>query len=568
MIKIQKILSGNRIAVFAPFEMKDLLSSIPGALWNKPKGIKAWTFPATPYSAFNIVTELGLDSKEILDSSLQGIDSNFSLLLQDYITIVETQNFKREDSEATFDLPWKTFPPYRHQIQGYRFTMPLSACLLWFGMGTGKSRIVVDVIRGRGHKNILIACPKAAVESVWPKQLEMHATYQYLISATMNGGIPKRLDSAKRTMDRAATLGIPGITVINHDAVWRNGFGEFVRNHGFDCLIIDECQVLSGPGSKVSRFFSELALQIPYRIGLSGTAIPHRPPDIYGVFRALDPAIFGTNVAKFRDKFCVMGGYQNHTFMRLREDRREEFVKRVFSITMHVPDSAVDLPSLSDPIDYKFSLPKEARKLYNELKEEFLSEWDGVTITAPNILSRLIKLQQIANGYVPVIEDREDEAPIQKNVDIHDEKIKLLVEIFESIDLEEPVPIFYKFKKDAEAIKRASELVGRTCGELSGSKNDLIEWQEGYLDNIAIQIRSGNSAIDLTRACIFGYYSQDWKLDYIEQSKKRVHRPPQKKPVRWFRILAANTIDMAIIRSHEKGLNDLQGLITEGRDSW
>jgi len=42
-------LAENRLAIETPFLLKDACKSIPGARWDK--GLKAWTYPATPGAA-------------------------------------------------------------------------------------------------------------------------------------------------------------------------------------------------------------------------------------------------------------------------------------------------------------------------------------------------------------------------------------------------------------------------------------------------------------------------------------------------------------------------------------
>ena len=60
-------------------------------------------------------------------------------------------------------------PRWEHQQAAVDRINGGSAFGLFFDMGTGKSRVVVEVVRERRHRTVLILAPKSAC-AVWPRE--------------------------------------------------------------------------------------------------------------------------------------------------------------------------------------------------------------------------------------------------------------------------------------------------------------------------------------------------------------------------------------------------------------
>ena len=82
-------------------------------------------------------------------------------------------------------LRFKT-KPWRHQEAALFFALDLfglrdakrkisDGALLAMGMGTGKSKVTIDLIENLDARLVLIACPLRVCE-VWPEQIEQHAS--------------------------------------------------------------------------------------------------------------------------------------------------------------------------------------------------------------------------------------------------------------------------------------------------------------------------------------------------------------------------------------------------------
>jgi len=144
----------SKIYAKAPYEIKETLKSIPTAKWE-PK-YRLWSFAATPAVAQSLDTLLSPDI----------VDDKFRELLEQSFDIISADSFKQQD-----DLPQPEIrrnDSWKHQLQAYHFAANLPAAMLYMAMGTGKSKVAVDLIINRGHKRVLIVCPKSVI-NVWPK---------------------------------------------------------------------------------------------------------------------------------------------------------------------------------------------------------------------------------------------------------------------------------------------------------------------------------------------------------------------------------------------------------------
>src|SRR6185312_8422667 len=99
------------------------------------------------------------------------------------------------------------------------------------------------------------------------------------------------------------------------------------------------------------------------------------------------------------DRYAVMGGYGNFKIVDYKN--LDELAGKAHSIAYRVTkDEALDLPEEVSQTLYT-ELEPAAKRLYKEMAEESilkLSESDMVT--APIVLTQILRLQQIAGGFI------------------------------------------------------------------------------------------------------------------------------------------------------------------------
>lgn len=432
--------------------------------------------------------------------------------------------------------------PWRHQREAVAFVQQLyrrgkRGAMIAAVMGTGKSAMTVYLCVEEGFQFILILCPLRVVQ-VWKPQFETHSGIPFLVVALDDtfSNVKAKRDEAQRKINLAKVRGIPVVVVINYDSAWRTPFAEWALKQKWDLVVADEIHRCKAPGGKASRFLARLGKTARFRLGLSGTPMPHSPLDVYGYFRFIDATIFGWSYSRFRQHFAVMGGYQNRQVVDY--DNLDELNRKFYSVAYACGKDVLDLPPEMH-VTLTCQLGAEARRAYRSLKRNLMAELDAGEVTVANALVKLLRLQQITGGYI-----RTDDG---QDVQVDSAKMNLLRDVLEDIDPQEPVIVFCRFHRDLEAVNRVADETGRRSLELSGRMDELKQWQAGEAPVLAVQIDSGGVGVDLTRARYSIYYSLGFSLGSYEQSLARIHRPGQTRPVEYIHLLAQDTVDEQVM---------------------
>jgi SNF2 family DNA or RNA helicase len=452
---------------------------------------------------------------------------------------------------ATATIPITRTAPWRHQLEAFEFAYPKHGAMLAMHMGTGKSRVAIDLIQNRGHQLTVIAAPKSVVTN-WATEFEKHQATTHQVTTLTRGTVAARTAEARAALAAARHLGIPCVLVINHEAIWREPFASFVAEAGVDCLVVDEIHRAKAPGGRFSMYLSRVGRRIPWRLGLTGTPMPHQPLDIYAQYRFLDPRVYGTSFARFRARFAIMGGFDGHQVVGYQNEA--EFRRQFRSIAYEAAADVVELPDVMH-LRRTFELPPAAKRLYREIETQFYAAVANGTVTAANALTRLLRLQQITGGTVT----DDDRTPI----DIHGAKGAALADVLEDLAPREPVVVFARFRADLDRIRDVAHAMGRTVSELSGRANDLDAWQHGRTDILAAQIQAGGIGVDLTRARYCVYYSLGFSLSEWLQSLARTHRPGQTRAVTYIHLLAESTVDAKVYKALERRQDVVEAILRE-----
>lgn len=418
-------------------------------------------------------------------------------------------------------------------------------------MGCGKTRCALELLDRWKIKFAMVVCPKAVVD-VWPDQAEDYFPGVWSVHP-INGKTPSRKMEQVREAINFARVGEKVMIVINYESAWREPVGKALTGAGIQCIILDEMHRIKSPGGKTSRFFSQIGKTTRRRLGLTGTPLPHSPLDIYAQYRFLDPKIFGFSFVGFRGQYAIMRPIGNTNAQTVqRFINLEQLHEKMYSIAYRVrSEDVLDLPPTIDDVRF-FDLSPQARRIYDALEEDLMAEvGDGEIISTPNILTKLLRLQQMTGGWVPI-----DESDKVRQVDTG--KADMLADILEDIDSKEAVVAFCRFRREIDSIREVCSNMKIPVAEISGSAKELQAFQSGAARLVVCQITSGGLGIDLTRARYCFYYSTGYSLGDYMQSRARTHRPGQERPVTYYHLLARDTVDEDIY----KGLQQKGDLVT------
>lgn len=459
--------------------------------------------------------------------------------------------------------PTTNYPPWPHQEQAWQLAQTLDNLYLAFDMGTGKTKTAIDIINGLDLKIVLILCPKKPI-SVWKKQIPEHSATFYKVVAPETGTVKHKAKVIESEISVAQSIGCPVAVVLNYESFWRSPLGPTHNKAGritdpgvlmrinWNAIILDEGHRIKSPGGKASWAAAKLGKKAKHRYVLSGTPQTHSPLDLYAQFRFLDPDIYGTSFVNFRARYAEL--VPGLTFPKVRGYKNlDELSQKFYSRAIRVEkrDVLKDLPPVMHEI-ITCDLEQRARRYYDQFSEDF-ELWlkQGETVTATNALVKLLRLAQMAGGFITL-----DEGGGTKLVDTA--KIDALVETLEDLPANEPVVIFYNFTPEAKEIRKrieANKDIGRKCGEISGKTNDEQKWIDGKIDTLLVQIKAGGEGLDSLKKACYGFFFSKGMLSSgaYEQAVARLDRPGQTRPVTFYHIIANNTVDEKIERAIKTG---------------
>lgn len=547
---IQADIEDRTIRLGTPYAMKDRCAAIPGGMWS-PK-TRTWNYPLTPATANSI---FGLFHNDLPQDVCETLG-----LARNAFAVGPT--IKEMGPTQVPDIPKYKTAPWHHQKVAYHFASSIlfneadigGGVLLGLDMGCGKTYCAISVIANHLDKlnKILIGCPHSVVD-VWANEIRKHSDIDAVIlTLAGNDSVAKKQSRAKQGLYLATIQEKPLIVIVNYESMWREPLASWILDEAkFDLSIMDEIHRIKAPGGKTSKFCQKLGKSVKYRLGLSGTPLPHCPLDAYGQYRFLDPGIFGTSFTRFRSDFAVMGGFQGHQVLNYKN--LDDLSARMYSIGYRVMSKDVfDLPPFQDVVR-TFDLQPEDRDMYRSMDQEFCVQVKDGMVTADNALVKILRLQEMTSGFL-------EGEPVNIG------KKKLLVDIMEDFEQKEPIVVFARFTNDLKNIKDVAELQGRSYAELSGHVNELSKWQNGEADVLGVQIKSGKEGVDFTRARYCIYYSIGHSLGDYNQSRKRVDRPGQTREGVYIHLIAKNTIDEVIMKSLERQEEIVESVLAQYKE--
>lgn len=545
---IRVVVEDGRIWVRSPFQYKEVCKSIPQRRWNAAR--KAWTYPESPTSAAAV-------RDAFVGTDLQA-DEAFEELVRAY----DAQREVSERARTAEDLP--PVPRTRteawgHQRQAFWFARDLEAAMLAMDMGTGKSKVAVDLVVNADARQVLVLCP-VSVMRVWPREFRLHAGAAVDV-LVVSGNIAQRVRDAEEFLFERADDGRCRVVVTNYEGAAMQPFAEWSARQEWDYLILDESHRIKAVRGVRSSYASKVARRSRRRLALTGTPMAQTPLDVFGQYRALDPSVFGVSWTSFRNRYAVMGGYGGHEVVAYQ--RQDELHEKFYSIAFRVTADVLDLPPEQD-VTRSCTLGRRAEKVYRALERDAFAEYDTGEVTAANVLVKLLRLQQLTGGALKM-----DDGPLEE---VDDSKERLLQDVLEDIDEHEPVVVFCRFVHDLDVVRRVAERLDRPYAELSGRRGDLLDEDarmEGWVRIAAVQIQSGGVGIDLTAARYAVYYSLGYSLTDYEQSRRRVHRPGQDRPTFFVHLVAAGTKDEDVYRALQQRKEVVEFVLThrgEGSD--
>jgi superfamily II DNA or RNA helicase len=426
-----------------------------------------------------------------------------------------------------------TLRPY--QLEGYQWLCRLAAwgmgACLADDMGLGKTIQALAALLHLAPRGPSLVLTPTSVSPGWAKEAGKFA--------------PGLRPLMYRDTDRDQVLGAlrPGDLVIcSYGLAQRDA--DKLAAVDWNVLVLDEAQAIKNAHTKTARAVH--ALRARWRLALSGTPIENGLSELWSLFHALSPGMFGSWEA-FKRSFALpieRFGY---------EGSREALGRRVqpYLLRRLKEDYLHELPPKTE-IDITVELSVEERQLYDAVRlsavRSLEQDKEKEAEQGMAVLAALTKLRQVACH------------PRLFDPDWAGGSAKLAAFLEVSRRLRESghkALVFSQFTGHLDLLGEALTSLGASWVRIDGStpqrrRAELVdEFQAGGAEFFLISVKAGGTGLTLTAADYVLHMDPWWNPAVEDQATDRAHRMGQMRPLTVYRFIAAGTVEDTIMQMHE-----------------
>jgi SNF2 family DNA or RNA helicase len=399
---------------------------------------------------------------------------------------------------------------------------------LFLDMGLGKSVITLTAVKRLKHelgvvRRVLVIAPLRVAETVWTAEAGKWDHLRDMRLSRVIGDPARRLRALKQDAD---------VYVINREnVVWLVDL--CARRWPFDCVVIDELSSFKSAASMRFRALRKVIGRAARVIGLTGTPSPNGVMDLWSQIYLLDQGerLYRT-LTQYRTRWFDYNPYRHE--YKPKDGAAQDIQSRLEGLCVSM--RAADYLTLPELVidDIPVAMPKPARRLYDELKREYVLLMQSGNITAVNAAALCGKLLQMCNGSV-----YRDDGNVEV---IHTAKLDALAETIEQLGGESAL-VFYEFRHDVPGIVAALAKAG-VRGRMSDSAEAIEDWSRGKVKALIAHPASAGYGLNLQdggRHVIF--FGLPWSLELYQQSIARLHRQGQARGVIVHRLIVSGSMD-------------------------
>lgn len=509
--------------------------------------------------------------------------------------------------------------PFEHQRQVFNDTKNLEYYAIFWEMGTGKTKLMLDtagwLYENKKINSIVIVAPNGVHRDWILEAVPIHLPNRILYIAAYWSATPKKLE--KRQLERLQerendifkilTINVEGI----HTKKCQDYIFKFLKNNK-SMIVIDESDTIKNPDAKRTKFILKLRELSSYRRILTGTPITQSPLDLFTQFQFLNPDVLKyKSFVQFRSRYAELKNPalitelsmivpDKNIVYEIYNQRRKQFVhdnflrerltngqfyqvKKILRKSFMFVSSYKNLDELSENIKpYRsrilkkqcldlpekiytskyIEMSKEQRQIYNDFKNKLIVEIDGQEMSAQIILTKMLRLQQITGGFYTA--DDEDEA---KPIPGENHKLNKLLETISSLPKESKIIIWARFTAEIKLLydHLPHDQTVLYYGEIRD--DEKFKAKEKFQKDPNTRFFVGNQAsggvgVNLTSADNMLYFSNYFSLRIRLQSEDRFHRIGQINNVVITDFITRSTLDEKVL-SALKSKKDVADLVNQ-----
>ncbi len=448
--------------------------------------------------------------------------------------------------------------PYAHQRKALERSHDKRNYGYFMEMGCGKSKVLIDNIvwlyEQRRIDTAVVVAPKGVYRNWETSEIPIHFPEDipheiYVWNPSPNKSQAERLKSGiqERGVLRILLANVEGFASKKLPAF----MGAFTQGSSF-LLAVDESTTIKNPKAKRTKTLVVFGKKAAYKRILTGSPITKSPMDLYAQCGFMDKSLLGfDSYYSFQGRYAVTKTQRmgSHSFLQIVGYRNlEELSEKLDTFSYRVTkEEALDLPD-KVYVTREVSVTDEQRQHYLTLKKQAIAMFDnGDLVTAPAVITQLLRLQQVLCGHI-----RTDDGDL---IEIPSKRIGALMEAIE--EMTGKVIIWSRFRYD---IKKIQAEIQRVHGPGSvvtyfGDTTDeqrqqaIKDFQFGDARFFVANPQTAGFGLTLTAATNVVYYANDFDLATRMQSEDRCHRIGQDNRVTYVDLITPGSIDQRIVRA-------------------
>ena len=451
--------------------------------------------------------------------------------------------------------------PYQHQLDTLKSSAHRNLFALFLEMGLGKSKILLDnagMLFEEGKiSGLLIISPKGNLSN-W----DVHEINKHLPERIERNVVVWQPNHTQKwayefeKMVKDDSDGVLNIFLVNVEAFATVKACKFVEEFlvTHDAMMaIDESTTIKNPKAKRTKHLIKLAPLADYRRILTGFPITKAPLDLYSQCYFLSPNLLGfSSFYAFQARYAITHNKHmgRHSFQQIvgfqKLEELQESIKD-FSIRK-IKEECLDLP----PKVYTrrlVELTDEQQKAYGTMKREALMVLNDELFSTMNMLTQLMRLQQIVAGS---LRNEEGETIVLKN-----NRVQAVLDLLE--ETSGKVVIFAVFRTDIEELEKAiankfgtgsvASYYGKTPQDERQKIINKFQEPESELRYFVSNPQTGGRGITLTGASTMIFYSNSYDLELRVQAEDRIHRIGQEHSCTYVDLVSEGTVDEQILKN-------------------
>ena len=468
--------------------------------------------------------------------------------------------------------------PYAHQEEALQKSYDKTNFAYFMEMGCGKSKVLLDNITwlydNKRIDTAVIVAPKGVYRNWEISEIPAHLPEDiepeiYVWSSSPNKSQRKRLSEGveERKKFRILLVNVEGFGASKKVSQYVD---LFTQGSTF-LLAVDESTTIKNPKAKRTKALVKLSQSASYRRILTGSPVTKSPMDLYAQCGFMGKQLLGfDSYYSFQGRYAItrtqkMGA---HSFQQVVGYRNlEELSNKLTGFSYRVTkEEALDLP---DKIytTREVYCTKEQIQHYHSIETAAIALLDdGQLVSAPAVMTQLLRLQQVLCGHVMT-----DDGDL---VEFPTKRIDALLETIE--EMSGKVIIWSRFRYDIRNIKDTLENKygpGSTVtyfGDTSDQDRQkaIQSFQFGDARFFVANPQTAGYGLTLTAAKNVVYYANDFNLETRVQSEDRAHRIGQHDPVTYVDLVTKGTVDVHIVKTLRKKIELSAKTLGEKAREW